>query len=599
MEQMILEAVDPSGKEWEVILIRPGTSKNGNYYPPEVLMAAAPLFEGVRAFADHATQEERRSRPERSIRDVVGWFDSIRFAEGDGVLARFHILESADWLRRMVLDAFQAGRADLIGFSIDAEGRTATKRINGTPVRWVEGIERVNSVDVVTRPAAGGQLVRLLASDAKEVRMEDLEERIRRQECRLLLKEALMECDLPHLVKEKIKKRFEGKVFEEAELLEAIRDEREVLARLSQEGAVRGFGKTKVEVGDCEVDRYKKAMDGLFFGSPVDGVRPFRSLQEAFRAITGRDLSDALSESHRLMESLTTASFDQILADSITRRMLKEYSRPDLNSWRQICEVVAISDFRTQRRMRFGGYANLPTVAQGASYAALTSPTDEEATYTPAKRGGTEDLTLEMIKNDDVGAIRRIPIRLGRAAAQTLHEFVFDFLATNPLIYDALALFSAGHNNIGSAALSSASLMAGRNAMMKQTELNSGKRLAIRPRFLVVPIDLEETAFQLINSERVVGSANNEPNFIKALGLNLIVVEYWTDTNNWYLVADPADVPTIEVGFLEGREEPELFVQDQESVGSMFSADKITYKIRHIYGGAVMDYRGFYGAIVV
>jgi hypothetical protein len=25
----------------------------------------------------------------------------------------------------------------------------------------------------------------------------------------------------------------------------------------------------------------------------------------------------------------------------------------------------------------------------------------------------------------------------------------------------------------------------------------------------------------------------------------------------------------------------------------MFNADKVTYKIRHIYSGAVLDYRGF------
>ncbi len=203
-----------------------------------------------------------------------------------------------------------------------------------------------------------------------------------------------------------------------------------------------------------------------------------------------------------------------------------------------------------------------------------------------------------MIRNDDVGAIRRIPIRLGRAAAQTLREFVFDFLGTNPTIYDATALFAAGHNNLGSVALSSTSLSAGRAAMMKQTEMDSAKRLAIKPRHLVIPIDLEETAFQLITSDKEVGSAENQSNFIKGLGLDLIVVDYWTDANNWYLVADPADAPSIEIGFLEGREEPELFVQDMEGVGSMFDADKVIYKIRHIYGGAVMDFRSFYGAIV-
>jgi len=58
------------------------------------------------------------------------------------------------------------------------------------------------------------------------------------------------------------------------------------------------------------------------------------------------------------------------------------------------------------------------------------------------------------------------------------------------------------------------------------------------------------------------------------------------------------DVPTIEIGFLNGREEPELFVQDEPTNGSMFSNDKITYKVRHIYGGAVLDYRGLQGNVV-
>ena len=41
------------------------------------------------------------------------------------------------------------------------------------------------------------------------------------------------------------------------------------------------------------------------------------------------------------------------------------------------------------------------------------------------------------------------------------------------------------------------------------------------------------------------------------------------------------------MGFLDGREDPELFVQDAPTVGSLFSSDEITYKIRHIYGSTV------------
>jgi hypothetical protein len=53
-------------------------------------------------------------------------------------------------------------------------------------------------------------------------------------------------------------------------------------------------------------------------------------------------------------------------------------------------------------------------------------------------------------------------------------------------------------------------------------------------------------------------------------------------------------MPLLEVGFYNGQEEPELWVQDLPNVGSVFNSDKVTYKIRHIWGICVLDYRGFY-----
>ena len=75
-------------------------------------------------------------------------------------------------------------------------------------------------------------------------------------------------------------------------------------------------------------------------------------------------------------------------------------------------------------------------------------------------------------------------------------------------------------------------------------------------------------------------------------------VWYWTDVNDWSISADVMDVPGIEIGFLDGNQEPELFVQDNPTVGSMFANDKVTYKIRHIYGGAVTDFRAFDKSVV-
>ena len=73
---------------------------------------------------------------------------------------------------------------------------------------------------------------------------------------------------------------------------------------------------------------------------------------------------------------------------------------------------------------------------------------------------------------------------------------------------------------------------------------------------------------------------------------------YWTDTNDWALSADKMDVASVEIGFLDGNQEPELFIQDNPTVGSMFSHDKLTYKIRHVYGGNVLDFRGLWKSVL-
>jgi hypothetical protein len=224
----------------------------------------------------------------------------------------------------------------------------------------------------------------------------------------------------------------------------------------------------------------------------------------------------------------------------------------------------------------------------------LTSPTDEKATYAVTKRGGTESITLEMIKNDDVGVIRRIPMSLSRSAKRTLSKFVFDFIKDNPVIYDAVALYHATHNNLFTVALADASFAAHRLAMKNQTEMDSGDPLGIGPKYLLVPDDLEQTAFDMFRRD-----TNNDETFVQSLKPTVIPVWYWSDANDWATVADPNDIPFLEIAFLDGNEEPELFVQDNPNVGSMFANDTVTYKQRHIYGGNVTDYRGSTKAVVL
>lgn len=408
-----------------------------------------------------------------------------------------------------------------------------------------------------------------------------------------------------------------GDQFTEAEIAAKIESHKRILEAAEKAGLAPGIQHVDVKL-DSQ-DKLKGRLDAMFAGDYRNG---FRSFKEAYMAFTGRqpgavDGSDfnreILRESasflrngervgfdagDRSIESATTTTWALALGDSITRRMVAEYAQPSLSTWREIVSsIVPVQDFRTQRIERIGGYGVLPTVVQGAPYQPLTTPgNDTEPTYALTKRGGTEDLTLEAIANDDMRVIARIPTKLGLAAAQTIYRFVWDFFSTNPAIYDGVALFAGGHNNTATNALSGANLSAARKAMRKQTAYgDSSNLLSAVPKFLITVADLEELAFQLCTSPGAVpasapvGGATDIPNIHQ--GVKPIVVDYWSSTTAWYVVADPAQIPTIELGFYQGKEDPELFVQADPTTGSYFNADKVTWKIRHIYSGAWLDFR--------
>lgn len=328
------------------------------------------------------------------------------------------------------------------------------------------------------------------------------------------------------------------------------------------------------------------------------------SLRECYVALTGdRDVTGLFAQcdparlregfGEEFLEALSTASWAVALGAAVERRVHAATAEMvELQAWRKIAKVVPVKTFRAQKGVRIGGYGNLPGVAEGDPYTALTSPSEEAASYAVTKRGGVESITLEMLANDDVDAIKRVPVELTLAAAMTLHEFVFDFIRTNPTIYDGVALFHATHGNLGSSALDATSFFAASMAIAKQTRFGSGKRVGFGRKTLLVPLDLQQTAY--------TNFVQGQTDAAIASGLvpDVVVVPYWTDANDWSVVNDPAYVPTIEVGFLGGRELPEVLVHNEPNSDSFFSSDKITYKIRHVYGGVPVEYRGMFKSVI-
>ncbi len=712
--------VHEARREVEVVCIRPGLSRNGNFYGPECLRQALPLFEGARCYVDHSEASVR------SVRDLAGVYRAVKLGAQGEVRATLKLSRNADWLWELIRESVEDG-ADLVGLSIDVSAAVRDGEVAGRKARIVERITALHSVDVITRASAGGGFEKLLEADkqswwdqAEPVNEEAAEyaerasatgvpidqqqmpvgagqvnpvqfgpsvaqnipggqiqlggtyvqqnergphgtpvaageapstahpvappaqltditqiaegqaamatatavregsaaieaarllEELRRERAALesdrALDRLLRESGLPAPALRRLEDRLRGQALAEAELRRAVEEERDFLAELTGAGLIRGMGFEKsVRVTLTETERLQKAFDQLFDLYEGEAVPRLSGIREAYVAATRDAEISGLTDPTRLREAdTTTSSFSYLLGTSMNKRLLKDYQAWP-SEWQKFCTITPIKDFKQQDRIRLGAFGSLATVAEDTAYASITLA-DTKASYTPTKRGNLVAVTRETIVNDDLYAIKQIPGKLAVAAAFTLAEFVYGLLSANgAAIYDTFKLFdSVNHGNTGvttanlgtpnsGAGLASAALQTAVTKMRRQTNL-AGKPIGLKPRFLVVPPELEFTAMVITKSAGAPGSNNNDINPMLGYA-EVVVAPQISSPTYWIAVADPRVIDTVEVGFVGGQMNPQLFIQDQPLFGNNFTNDVITYKVRHEYGGAVVDYRGFY-----
>jgi hypothetical protein len=254
----------------------------------------------------------------------------------------------------------------------------------------------------------------------------------------------------------------------------------------------------------------------------------------------------------------------------------------------------------------------LPTVSAGAAYTELTWD-DLAQRDSFVKKGGYLGLTLEAIDKDDTRRLQLAPRALAQAAWLTLSKSISSIFTSNsgvgPNIYyddsNTRALFHASNSNLGTSALSASSWESTRQAMRDQAEHNSSEALGAltAPRYCLVPNELEFTAIQVLATAHIPGSANYNINpeaagdsreaRLRAARERVIVMDLWTDANNWAAVADPQLYPSIGLGFRFGRT-PEIFSVADPRAGLMFSNDVMPVKVRFFYATGPIDYRGLY-----
>lgn len=406
--------------------------------------------------------------------------------------------------------------------------------------------------------------------------------------------------NLPTLSKQKLLKILPTLVSFSAEVIDGlISDENTYITSLNKTEGFTGFG-AHFEQGDTSKEKLEGALD-VAFGVKGSDRAKYGSigLQEFYRQATG-DIHMTQKYNKRFA-AVTSTEFSNVLGNTLYRRLLQVFAEAPYDENVLVSTRRPQKDFRTVDASNIGGFATLPTVAEDNPYLPINHPTDWKTSYAILKKGGLLGITWETILNDDLGLVNRLITNFARAARRTHAAYVFNLMLANPTMYDSIALFEAGtHTNLGSAAYAYSTLLAAYKAMIKQAEPGSAFRMGITPYHLFVPAEVYDTAISINQSE--VQDVNLQYAFAYHMfGANnerIWNVPFMTDVNNWYVCCNPAFCETIEMSYLNGVTVPEMFAQSGATEDTVFTADRINYKMRFVFGGAVVEWRGFYGAVV-
>lgn len=286
----------------------------------------------------------------------------------------------------------------------------------------------------------------------------------------------------------------------------------------------------------------------------------------------------------------TTSDFPSLLENVLGKELQRAYgSFPE--TWSSVAITSSVPDFKQNSRIRLGSFNSLDVINEGDEYT-HGSFSEEKENITASTKGKMISFTRQAVINDDLGGFLRMTQMLGRAAARTVGNDVYALINSNPTMSDGIAFFHADHNNLaGSGAPPTVTTVgAGRSSMRLQQDPDGNDYLDIRPQSFVVPVALEDTANVLVASETDPGQANSrKPNPIR--GFAEVVSDPrldGTSTTAWYLFADPQLVPSYEVAFLDGNQNP--FLESQLG----FTIDGVMWKVRMDYGTAAIDWRGGY-----
>ncbi|WP_299438923.1 prohead protease/major capsid protein fusion protein [uncultured Rhodospira sp.] len=288
----------------------------------------------------------------------------------------------------------------------------------------------------------------------------------------------------------------------------------------------------------------------------------------------------------RALGAHSSSDFPSLLADAANKSLLAQYTAA-APAYRSIAARRSFSDFKAHKFLRVGDFPTFHEVEEGGETRYGTISENKE-TVTATEYATGIVIGRRALLNDDLSALSDFSGLIATRTAAFEDATVFALLATDgPTLSDGVTMFSTAATRSNKASSAAAigvdAVGLGVKALRGMTGLD-GLPINVQPRYLVCGIGSEVKARQLLATITPAQASNVNP----WSGAFELVVSPHVSSNRWHIAADPAQVPCVVYGYVNGADGPQISTEVD------FDTRAVKVRAGLDFGCGVIDWRGWY-----
>ncbi|WP_372838303.1 prohead protease/major capsid protein fusion protein [Phaeovulum sp.] len=277
-----------------------------------------------------------------------------------------------------------------------------------------------------------------------------------------------------------------------------------------------------------------------------------------------------------------TSDFPLLVSNAMGKVALDSYRAAE-SPLKALARQRTLPNFKESTSNRLGEMGRLEEMTEHGEFKA-TSRAESGEKMSLKTFGRAINVSRRLLIDDDLNMLGDMTAAIGAAAAQTEADELVSTFTGNPLLSDGTAVFATGRGNMAAAGadITETSLDAARLAMRGVKGLDGKTIIGVTPRYLVIGPELETKAEKLFAAIYAATTDDVQP-----IKLKLVVEPRITGTG-WFVMADPAAVPSLQFAYLSSAQGVQI--QRQEAWTTL----GLQYRAFLDFGTGWADWRGAY-----